>query len=54
MGKATAALDALRRAIPGLTIAMHRSRKSSAHPDWIRLVEQHVYPGLRKAGLPEG
>jgi adenylate cyclase len=54
MAKATSALDAVLRALPGLTIALHRSRNRLAHPDRIRLVEQHLYPGLRKAGLPEG
>ena len=52
--KATAALDAVLRALPGLTIAMHRWRNRLAHPDWFRLAERHLYPGLRKAGLPEG
>lgn len=52
--KAAAALDAVLRALPGLTIAMQRWRNRLAHPDWMRLAEEHLYPGLRKAGLPEG
>ncbi|MFO1315903.1 MAG: adenylate/guanylate cyclase domain-containing protein [Burkholderiales bacterium] len=54
MAKAASALDDVLRALPGFTIATHRWRHRVAHPDLIRLVEQHLYPGLRKAGLPEG
>ncbi len=54
MAKAASALDDALRALPGFTIATHRWRHRVAHPDLIRLVEQHLYPGLRKAGLPEG
>jgi tetratricopeptide (TPR) repeat protein len=49
---ATAKAEVL-RAVPGYTIAVHRSRGYSANPDYLRLVEEHLYSGMRKAGFAE-
>lgn len=38
---------------PGYTIAVDRARLFSDHPEFVRQVEAHLYPGLRKAGIPE-
>jgi adenylate cyclase len=51
--KATAARQAIVAAHPRYTIAVHRSRAHSRHPDYLALLERHMYPGLRSAGLPE-
>jgi TolB-like protein/tetratricopeptide (TPR) repeat protein len=37
----------------GYTIAIDRARLFSDHPDFVKQVETHLYPGLRKAGIPE-
>ena len=51
--KAVAVKDEVLREVPGYTIKTHKSKGYSAHPEYIRLTEEHVYAGLRKAGLPE-
>ena len=38
---------------PGYTIAIDRARLFSDHPEFVKQVEAHLYPGLRKAGIPE-
>jgi adenylate cyclase len=38
---------------PGYTIAIDRARLFSDHPAFVKQVEAHLYPGLRKAGIPE-
>jgi tetratricopeptide (TPR) repeat protein len=38
---------------PGYTIAVDRARLFSDHPEFLKQVETHLYPGLRKAGIPE-
>ena len=38
---------------PGYTIAVDHARLFSDHPEFVRQVEAHLYPGLRKAGIPE-
>jgi hypothetical protein len=37
---------------PGFTIAKWRAR-APAHPDSQRQLDEHIVPGLRKAGVPE-
>ncbi len=37
---------------PGQTIAMLKN-SDSLHPDYVRLSDETMYAGLRKAGLPE-
>jgi class 3 adenylate cyclase len=37
---------------PGFTISKWRSRAPS-HPDFVRQFDEHILPGLRKAGVPE-
>jgi tetratricopeptide (TPR) repeat protein len=48
---ATAKAEVLRRQ-PGVTIATLKN-SDSLHPDYVRLADEHVYSGLRKAGFPE-
>lgn len=38
---------------PKLSIAYIKSWPTSDHPDYLRQVEQHLYAGLRKVGVPE-
>jgi adenylate cyclase len=52
-GRAAAAKDEVLRAVPGYSIAIHRSKGPSVHPDYLRLVEEHLFSGMRKAGFPE-
>jgi adenylate cyclase len=51
MAKAQAARDALVRLVPGFTIGKYRWRSPVAHPAWLALAQQHLHPGLRKAGF---
>jgi class 3 adenylate cyclase/tetratricopeptide (TPR) repeat protein len=51
--KAAAARRAILAAHPRYTITVHRTRVLSRNPDYLALLERHMYPGLRKAGLPE-
>jgi adenylate cyclase len=50
---AAAAKAEVLRAVPGYTIAVHRSRGYSANPEYLRLIEEHLYSGMRKAGFAE-
>ena len=52
-GNAAVAKGEVLRAVPGYTIAVHKSRGYSASPDYVRLVEKHLYSGMRKAGFAE-
>ena len=38
---------------PGYTITKDKATPFSDSPEYLRLLELHFYPGLRKAGLPE-
>jgi adenylate cyclase len=51
--KASYSLEAVLRMHPRYTIAIHRSRRHSRHPQYLALVERHVYPALKEAGLPD-
>jgi adenylate cyclase len=51
--KASIATNVLLRLQPRFTIAIHRSRRPQ-HPRYLELLDAHVYPALRKVGLPEG
>ena len=42
----------LRRS-PAFSIAALRAKRYSTNPDYMKLAEEHWYPGLRKAGIPE-
>jgi adenylate cyclase len=53
LDKAAAARRAVDQAAPGYTIERLRRYRYSEHPDYLRLVEDHWYAGLRKAGVPE-
>jgi class 3 adenylate cyclase/tetratricopeptide (TPR) repeat protein len=52
--KAESMRDAAQHLVPQYSIAIHRSRRYSRHPLYLELVEQRLYPGLRKAGFAEG
>jgi len=41
------------RAVPGYSIAVHKSKGYSTHPEYIRLAAEHLYAGMRKAGFSE-
>ncbi len=43
----------LLRAVPGYSIAVHRSKGYSANPEYLRAVEDQLYAGMRKAGFAE-
>ncbi|MEO8755450.1 MAG: hypothetical protein ABI624_22540, partial [Casimicrobiaceae bacterium] len=51
--KAAAAKVEVLRAVPGYTIAVHKAKGYSANPEYLRLVEEHLYAGMRKAGFAE-
>ena len=51
---AVGAKEQVLRGIPGYSIVFHRSRGYSANPEYMRLVEEHLYVGMRKAGFSEG
>ncbi|MFO1311298.1 MAG: adenylate/guanylate cyclase domain-containing protein [Burkholderiales bacterium] len=51
--KASNAKDAVLRLQPRFSIATHRARRPSQHPQYLALLDTHVYPALRRAGLPE-
>ena len=52
-GNAAAARAGLLRLVPGYTIACHKSKGYSAHPEYLRLAEKHLYAGMRNAGFAE-
>ena len=52
-GRAAAAKGEVLRIVPGYSIAVHKSRGYSANPEFFRLVEEHLYSGMRKAGFAE-
>lgn len=51
---AAAAKAEVLRAVPAYSIAVHKSKGYSAHPEYIRLADKHLYAGMRKAGFAEG
>lgn len=51
--KAATARDALLKQKPGYTVAWYRDTYQAAPPAFFELVDQHLAPGLRKAGIPE-
>jgi TolB-like protein len=53
LAKASIAKVELERRVPGYSIAILQAKKYSRHPDYARQAEAHLYPGLRKAGVPE-
>jgi tetratricopeptide (TPR) repeat protein len=53
LAKAVASKDALLKQKPGYTIAWYRTTYQTATPEFFELVDRHLAPGLRKAGLPE-
>ncbi|HQR12143.1 MAG TPA: adenylate/guanylate cyclase domain-containing protein [Casimicrobiaceae bacterium] len=50
---AAMARDEVRRLVPGYTIAIHRSKGYSANPEYLRMVEEQLYTGMRKAGFAD-
>jgi tetratricopeptide (TPR) repeat protein len=50
---AAAARAEVLRLVPGYTIASHKAKGHSRNPEYIRLVEAHLYAGMRKAGFTE-
>ena len=50
---AAVAKEKVLRAVPGYSIAVHRSKGYSANPDYQRLVDDHLYAGMRRAGFAE-
>ena len=53
MQKAAVAKAELLKRQPGFSIARDKAALLSAHPDYLKMLEAHYYPGLRKAGIPE-
>jgi TolB-like protein/tetratricopeptide (TPR) repeat protein len=53
MAKAARVKAQLLELQPGYTIAIDRARLFSDHPDFVKQIEAHLYPGLRKAGIPD-
>ena len=51
--KAVAAKDEVLREVTGYTIKTHKSKGYSVNPEYLRLTEEHLYAGLRKAGFPQ-
>jgi len=52
-GKSVTSKNAILQQQPGYTIDRYRRTYSAASPLFLEQVEQHLAPGLRKAGLPE-
>jgi tetratricopeptide (TPR) repeat protein len=53
MQKAGVAKAELLKRQPRFSIAKDKAAGLSEHPDYLKMLETHYYPGLRKAGLPE-
>jgi class 3 adenylate cyclase/tetratricopeptide (TPR) repeat protein len=51
--KAAKAKDELLRLVPTFTISRYVAKGISPHPVYLRAVDEHIIPGLRKAGVPE-
>jgi tetratricopeptide (TPR) repeat protein len=51
--RAAAAKTELDRLLPSFTIGILKSKGYSKQPSYVRQAETHLYPGLRKAGVPE-
>ncbi len=51
--QAQVTLQAMLKIAPGRTIAQLHAKRESDHPDYLKLLQAQVHPGLRKAGLPE-
>jgi hypothetical protein len=39
--------------VPGYTVSILKSKGYSSHPNYVQQAKAHLYPGLRKAGIPE-
>ncbi|MGH8313973.1 MAG: adenylate/guanylate cyclase domain-containing protein [Steroidobacterales bacterium] len=50
---ATKAKASLRRLVPAFSIAWARNIAEPTHPDYARLANQFIYPGLREAGFAD-
>ena len=53
VAKAGTAKAEVLRAVPGYSIGTHKARRYSANPEYVRLAEEHLYAGMRKAGFAE-
>lgn len=54
MAKAEAAKEEVLKRQPGYTISrLKQMQKPSNNPTFVQQRETHLYPGLRKAGIPE-
>lgn len=53
MQKAAVAKKELLKRQPGFSIAKDKAARLSDHPEYLKMLEAHYYPGLRKAGIPE-
>lgn len=51
--RARAAKVQLDKLLPGFSIGLMKSRRYSIEPAFLQQAEQHLYAGLRKAGVPE-
>lgn len=51
--KAAIAKEALLKQKPGYTVAQYRNAYQASPPAFFALVDRHLAPGLRKAGVPE-
>jgi adenylate cyclase len=53
MQKAAVARAELLRRQPAFSIAKDKAAPLSHHPEYLKMLDTHYYPGLRKAGIPE-
>ena len=53
IAKAVRAKDSVLQQQPGYTIERYRRTYAASPPQFLEQVEQHLAPGLRKAGLPD-
>jgi len=53
MGAAARARAQVLKVVPGYTVSQLRASSDSDVPEYLRLLEKYVLPGLRKAGFPE-
>ena len=51
--KAVLAKAEVDKRVPGYTISILKSEGYSSHPNYMQQAEAHLFPGLRKAGVPE-
>jgi predicted Zn-dependent protease len=53
MQRASVAKSELLKRQPSYSIARETAATLSQHPDYLKMLEEHYFSGLRKAGIPE-